>query len=288
MRIYSELFSEFGIKVGQILLTHEDTTRREQYLNIKNTIEKLIKMNIIPIINENDSVAVDEIKFGDNDKLAALVSCLSEADVLVILSDIDGLFEKDPRLHPDARFISMVERVDENIERIAGGIGSTYGSGGMVTKVKAAKICSFSGIGMVIANSRDDKVLEKVIRGEDTGTFFVPQKAKRLKSKKSWIAFGKRSMGSITIDKGAEEAIVKKGKSILPVGVVKVSGNFAKGDTLKVFSLNNELIAKGISNFSREEINKLKGKNEKQIREEFGTSLCGEIIHRDSLVVFKE
>lgn len=287
MRIYSELFSEFGLKVGQILLTHEDTTRREQYLNIRNTIENLIKMSIIPIINENDSVAVDEIKFGDNDKLAALVSCLAEADILVILSDIDGMYDRDPRVHPDAKFISWVDNIDEHIEKIAGGIGSTYGSGGMVTKVKAAKICSFSGIGMVIANSREDRVLEKIMKGQKIGTFFAPQRTKRIKSVKKWIAFGKRSMGSIVIDRGAEQAIVKKGKSILPVGVVKVSGKFSKGDTLKVFSMDNELIAKGISNFSREEIDKIKGKNEKQIAEEFGSLMCGEIIHRDSLVVFK-
>ena len=286
MRTYSNLFYKNQLKIGQILLTHEDTTRRQQYLNIKNTIENLIKLNVIPIINENDSVATEEIKFGDNDRLAALVSTLIEADILIILSDIDGMYDKNPGTNSDARLISQVNNISEDIEEIAGGIGSTYGSGGMVTKIKAARVCSFSGIGMIIANSRQPDVLGKIINNENVGTFFVPQNIKKVRSVKKWIAFGARTRGSIVIDRGAEEAIVSRGKSILPVGVLEVSGKFNKGDTIKVFSVDSKLIAKGISSFSNEDIVKVKGKNEKQILTEFDSSMCREIIHRDSLVVF--
>ncbi|MBC8388759.1 MAG: glutamate 5-kinase [Actinobacteria bacterium] len=286
MKAYDNLFSEYSLKVGQILLTKEDTTRRKQYLNIRNTIENLIKLNVIPIINENDSSAVDEIKFGDNDNLAALVSSLAEADALIILSDIDGMYDKNPKTASDAKLIPFVEKVTLDIEKIAGGIGSTFGSGGMVTKIKAAKICSFSGIAMIIANSRMPDVLDKILNFESIGTFFVPQTIKKVKSIKRWIAFGMRTKGSIIIDRGAEDAIKNKGKSILAIGVVKILGDFNKGDTLKVLSVDNKLIAKGISSFSAEEIDNIKGKNQNQIAKQFSSSFCSEIINRDCLVVF--
>jgi glutamate 5-kinase len=288
MRTYGDLFAEYDLKVGQILLTREDTTRRKQYLNIKNTIENLLKLNVIPIINENDSSAIEEIKFGDNDRLAAMVASLTEADLLIILSDIEGLYDKNPQEYNDAKLISFVEKITPAVEQLAGGIGSTFGSGGMISKIKAARICSFSGIAMVIANSKTDGVLKKVINFEQAGTFFAPQTSRKVKSLKRWIAFGVKTKGSIVIDSGAEEAVESKGKSILPVGIVKVEGKFSKGDTLKVFSQGSELIAKGISNFSDEEINKIKGMNEKQILKKFGSLICNEVIHRDSLVVFKE
>lgn len=288
MRLYSNLFLTSGLKIGQILLTHEDTTRRKQYLNIKNTIKILIGLNIVPVINENDSVAVDEIKFGDNDELAALVAILAESDILIILTDIDGMYDKNPRIYSDARLISYIDKINEDIEKAAGGIGSTYGIGGMESKIKAAKICSFSGIKTIIANSRRKNILNKIIAGEDVGTFFAPQTVKKVKSIKKWIAFGMKTKGGIVIDRGAEEAVLNKGKSILAVGVVKVDGKFNKGDTLKVFSLDSKLIAKGISNFSSEDIEKIKGKNRDKILSEFDTSMCSEVIHRDCLVVFKE
>ena len=288
MRLYSNLFLTSGLKIGQILLTHEDTTRRKQYLNIKNTIKKLIGLNIVPVINENDSVAVDEIKFGDNDELAALVAILAESDILIILTDIDGMYDKNPRIYSDAKLISYIDKINEDIEKAAGGIGSTYGIGGMESKIKAAKICSFSGIKTIIANSKRKNILNKIIAGEDVGTFFAPQTVKKVKSIKKWIAFGMKTKGGIVIDRGAEEAVLNKGKSILAVGVVKVDGKFNKGDTLKVFSLDSKLIAKGISNFSSEDIEKIKGKNRDKILSEFDTSMCSEVIHRDCLVVFKE
>jgi glutamate 5-kinase len=288
MSLYSNLFLKNNLKVGQILLTHEDTTRREQYLNIKNTIKKLIGLNVIPVINENDSVAVDEIKFGDNDKLAALVAILADADILIILTDIEGMYDKDPRTYSDAKLLSFVDKINKDIESAAGGIGSTYGIGGMESKIKAAKICSFSSIKVIIANSERKNILNKVIAGDDIGTFFAPQTVKKVKSVKKWIAFGKKTKGGIVIDKGAEEAVLNQGKSILAVGVVEVSGKFNKGDTLKVFSMDSKLIAKGISNFSSEDIERIKGKNKKKILSEFDASMCGEVIHRDCLVVFDE
>jgi glutamate 5-kinase len=286
MRVYSSFFFKNNKKVGQILVTREDTSRREQYLNIKNTIMSLIDFNVIPIINENDSVALDEIKFGDNDTLAALIAGLIEADLLVILSDIDGLFDKNPQINTDAKLISIVENITEEIEKVAGGIGSSYGSGGMVTKIRSAKICSFSGIPMVIANSRQSFIIQRILNGENLGTFFIPEETKRITGMKRWIAFGMVTKGSIKIDRGAEEAIVNKGKSLLPVGVIEVEGCFKKGDNIMVVSTDAVIIAKGISNLASENINMIKGKNEKEILDIFGPDLCCEVIHRDSLVVF--
>jgi len=286
MRVYSSFFFKNNKKVGQILVTREDTSRREQYLNIKNTIISLLDLDVIPIINENDSVALDEIKFGDNDTLAALVAGLIEADLLVILSDIDGLFDKNPQVNLDARLISVVDNINEEIEKVAGGIGSSYGSGGMVTKIRSAKICSFSGIPMVIANSRESCVIQRILEGENMGTFFIPEEKKRITGMKRWIAFGMVTKGSIKIDKGAEEAIVKKGKSLLPVGVIAVDGCFKKGDNIMVVSADTRIVAKGISNLASENIGMIKGKHEKEILDIFGPDLCCEVIHRDNLVVF--
>lgn len=286
MRVYSSFFYKSGKKVGQILLTREDTTKREQYLNIKNTILTLLELNVIPIINENDSVALDEIKFGDNDTLAALVAGLTESDLLIILSDIEGLYDKNPKTNIDAKLIPVVTEINEEIEKIAGGIGSDYGSGGMVTKIKSAKICSFSGIPMVIASSREKDVIKRILNGEDVGTFFVPEESKKIASLKRWIAFGMLTKGSIKIDKGAEEAIAKKGKSLLPVGITEVIGNFTKGDNVLILSSDEKVIGQGLSNFTSDEILKIMGKREEIILKEFGSSLCYEVVHRNNMVIF--
>jgi glutamate 5-kinase len=288
MRTYGDLFSGKQQKIGQILLTREDTTRRKQYLNIMNTIENLLRLKVIPVINENDSVAVEEIKFGDNDRLAALVSSIIEADLLIILSDIEGLYDKDPQSGPDAKLISFVQKITPEMIKSAGGAGSTYSSGGMASKLKAARICSFLQIPMVIADSKTDDILKKIVNFEQAGTFFAPQTQKKVKSIKRWIALGMQSKGNIYIDRGAGEAVEARGKSILAVGVTKVEGNFNKGDTVRVYSPDNRLIAKGISNFSDETLEKIRGKNDKQILKEHGMDCCCEVIHRDSLVVFNE
>ncbi|HEX7561560.1 MAG TPA: glutamate 5-kinase [Candidatus Humimicrobiaceae bacterium] len=288
MRTYGDLFAKKRQKIGQILLTREDTTRRKQYLNIMNTIENLLKLKVIPVINENDSVAVEEIKFGDNDRLAALVSSITQADLLIILSDIEGLYDKDPQSNPDAKLISYVDKITPEIIKSAGGAGSAYSSGGMASKLKAARICSFLQIPMVIADSKTADILKKIVSLEQDGTFFAPQTQKKVKSIKRWIAFGVQSKGNIYIDRGAEEAVESRGKSILAVGVTKVEGSFNKGDTVRVYSLDNRLIAKGISNFSDEILEKIRGKNDKQILKEHGREYSCEVIHRDSLVVFNE
>ena len=288
MKAYRDLFLEEDLKVGQILLTHEDTTRREQYLNIKSTIRNLLKLGVVPVINENDTVAVDEIKFGDNDELGAMAAILSEADLLIILSDIEGMYKKDPRVDREAEMLSFVDKIDAGIEDSAGGKGSSYGIGGMLSKIKAARICTFSGIGMVIANSRRKDVLPDIIDGMDVGTYFKPRTGTKVRSIKKWIAFGVRTKGSITIDSGAVEAVIKKGKSILPVGIKEVKGSFNRGDTLKVFSGDGIMLARGISNFSSGEIKKIMGKNEKTILPDYGEDMCGEVIHRDCLVVFDD
>ena len=288
MRKYGDLFAAYNIKIGQILLTREDTTRRKQYLNIRNTITDLLKLKVLPVINENDSVAVDEIKFGDNDRLAALVSSIIEADILIILSDIDGMYDKNPRDDKNANLISFVDRVNYGLEKIAGGIGSAYGSGGMLSKVKAAKICAFSGIPMVIANSKAPDVIKRIIDFEPIGTFFAPNTDKKVKSLKRWIAFGMQAKGSIYLDDGAAEAIRARGKSILPVGVLKSEGSFEKGDTLKVYTAGGAMIAKGITSISCEELNKVMGKNKKEIIKGTDPDKCVEVIHRDSLVIFDD
>lgn len=288
---YSSLFCSLGKKIGQILLTREDMTRRIQYLNIKNTIENLLKLKVIPVINENDSVAVEEIKFGDNDRLAALVSSLTQADLLIMLTDTGGLYDRNPAdlKSPDgARLISFVEKITPAIEQLAGGKGSEYSLGGMLSKIKAAKICSFLQIPSVIADSSTEDVISKIINFEKIGTFFAPAPGRKVKSLKRWIAFGIVSKGSIIIDSGAVNAVISGGKSILPVGVVEVQGSFNKGDTLNVYSTDGMLIAKGISNFSDRDVVKVMGKKENKILEQHGSSLCFEIIHRDSLVVFDE
>jgi glutamate 5-kinase len=287
MKAYRDLFLEKGIKVGQILLTHEDTTRREQFLNIKSTIKNLLKLGVVPVINENDTVAVDEIKFGDNDELGAMAAILSEADLLIILSDIEGMYKQDPRIDSEAEMLSFIEKIDQDIEDSAGGKGSSYGIGGMLSKIKAAKICTFSGIAMVIANSRRENILSDILDGKDVGTFFKPRSGSKVKSIKKWIAFGVRTRGSIVVDDGAKNAVINKGTSILPVGITGVRGKFDRGDTLKVMSADNMMIAKGISRFSSEDIKKIMGKNEKAILPQYGSDMCGEVIHRDCLVVFE-
>jgi glutamate 5-kinase len=248
----------------------------------------LLELGVIPIINENDSSAVEEIKFGDNDKLAALISSLVESDLLVILTDTDGFYDKDPSSRKDARLISFIDRITPDIEKLAGGIGYKFGSGGMKSKLTAAKICMLSGIPMVIANSRKHGILSDLLDGKDIGTLFASGNYKRLKSMKRWIAFGMRSKGSIMLDKGAEKAVKQKGKSILAVGISRVEGDFNKGDTLKVMTHDNRLLAKGISNFSSKDVKKILGKNREKILSQFGPDMCLEVIHRDCLVVFED
>lgn len=285
MHMYSTLFSQQGIGVGQILLTQEDTTRRQQYINAKNTISTLLKFGVIPIINENDSVAVEEIKFGDNDTLAALVSSLANADLLVILSDIEGLCSMDPHLCDHPKIISEVEEISPEIEEIAGGAGSGRSRGGMVTKIQAARIATFSSIGVIIADGRKEGILEEILAGKEVGTYFKPRKEK-VASLKRWIAFGRQCRGKIVIDPGAVKAIREDGRSLLPVGILQVEGEFESGDNVDLTDGEGKLVARGVTNFSHQEVRRIAGLRSEEIIRKYGRDYGSEVVHRDLMVVF--
>lgn len=283
---YSQLFRERNLQVGQVLITQYDTTHRTQYLNARNTLSKLMDFGAIPIINENDTTAVDEIRFGENDTLAALVACLIQADLLILLSDIDGLYTVDPRIDRNAEFLKEVKEITPEIERIAGGVGSKFASGGMETKIQAAKIATCAGTGMIIANGRQDNILLKIMSKESAGTFFFPRK-KRMSSRKLWIAFGRISRGTIVVDEGAKTALITKGKSLLPAGVISCKGNFSLGDAVDVSDQKGCVFAKGLINFSTEELNQIKGLKSSEIASGFFEDAGDEVIHRDCLVILK-
>ena len=283
---YSTLFGEHGLKVGQVLLTQYDITHRQQYLNSRNTLKTLLRLGIVPVVNENDATAVDEIKFGDNDTLAALVASLVGANILILLSDIDGLYTCDPRQGNGACLIEEVNNITSEVEKIAGGVGSQFGSGGMVTKVQAARIAVFAQVGMFIANGRRENVLIDIINGKSIGTFFVPRK-KKLSGHKLWIAFGKAATGSVVVDDGAAKALLLSGKSLLPAGVVASEGDFQEGDAVNVKDLQGHVFAKGITNYSSGEVDQIKGLKSAEAMEKFPDSMNEEIIHRDCLVILR-
>lgn len=285
MHIYEKLFSEYGLCVAQILLTRDDLSIRRRCVNFINTMSKLFEYGVVPIINENDTVATEELmlKFGDNDTLSAMVASLVGADLLVILSDIDGLYDKDPHVYNDAKLIPLVENITEDIQITAGDAISGYGTGGMRTKLTAARIATASGVSMVIANSRADMVLSRIVRGESIGTFFKPS-AHKLNSKGIWLAFGSLSSGKIFIDEGAKNAIINNGKSLLACGIKYVEGDFNAGDTVTVYDEQGCEVARGIVNFSAGDIKKIMGCSSEKIEEILGAKSFDEVIHRDNLV----
>jgi len=283
---YTRLFNKHGVKVGQVLLTQYDVIHRQQYLNARNALKTLLKLGIVPVVNENDATAVDEIRFGDNDTLAALVSNLIRADLLVLLSDIEGLYTGDPRNGGGAELIDMVDDITSEIESLAGGVGSTFGSGGMVTKIQAARIAIFAQVGMVIANGRRENVLIDIMDGKRVGTFFTPRK-KRLSALKLWIAFGKSPRGSVIVDDGAANALISAGKSLLPAGVVGYEGKFQAGDAVTVKDLQGNIFAKGLTNYSFSEVEQIKGLKSSQVLEKFNDGVSEEIIHRNCLVILR-
>ncbi|MCS7201873.1 MAG: glutamate 5-kinase [Dictyoglomus sp.] len=283
MQYYSNLFSLFKQPVAQILLTAEDLNDRKRFLNISYTFETLLKEGVIPIVNENDTVAVDEIKIGDNDTLSAKVACAVNSDLLIILSDVDGVYTKDPHLDPNAELISEIYEIDETIEKSA---GPGKGTGGMSTKISSAKIVMEAGIPMVLANSEENDVIIRIINGERIGTYFVPKKEYR-KKRKHWLLFITKPEGKIYIDEGAVEAILKKGKSLLPVGIKKVEGNFLNGDVVSICDMKGKEIARGISNYSSSELTRIIGKTREEIIE-LTDFVYEEAIHRDNLVTRDE
>jgi glutamate 5-kinase len=283
MWAYEHSFAEFNKKVAQVLLTRDDITNRLRYINAKNTLFTLMGYGVIPLINENDPIAVDEIKFGDNDMLAALTAGLVEAEMLVILSDVDGLYAKDPK-NKDARLIDSVEEITPDIEKLAGGKGSVVGTGGMYSKLLAAKQANRHGIAVVIMSGKKSGLLPRLMNAEKIGTYFQPKK-QRLSSKKGWIAYGVKSKGSVTLDDGAVKALTSRGKSLLPSGITKVAGNFNVGDAISCMCPRGKKVAKGLTNYSSQDLAIIKGKKTSEIEKALGYKYSDEVIHRDNLVV---
>jgi glutamate 5-kinase len=284
---YEKAFERFDKKVAQILLTGEDLSSRKRYLNARNTIYTLLSWKIVPIINENDTVAVEEIKFGDNDNLAAMIALLMDADVLVTLTDIDGLYTKDPRSNTDAILIPVVDGIKKNLEKMASGIPGSLGTGGMLSKIKAARKVTAAGIPMVIAQGGKPDILLNLFAGEEEGTYFVPQK-ERLSRRKCWIAFSLKPQGMIIIDDGAANAVLSKGKSLLPSGISGVVGEFREGAPVEFCNLKNEVLGVGLVNYNSAEINRIKGLKSGKIKEKLGHKPYDEVIHRDNLALTGE
>ena len=284
LQTYEQLFDSYNRIVAQVLLTRSDIAARSRYLNARNTLITLLKYGVIPIINENDTVAFEEIRLGDNDRLSALTACLVDSDLLVILSDIDGVYSSDPKNSSNAYLIHTIEDLGPEIEQIAGGSGSKFGTGGMVTKIQAARIATSSGIPMIVANASHPSILQRIVGGEEVGTLFLPGKHK-LHTKKRWIGFGSDTEGKLFVDPGAEEALVNAGKSLLPSGVVRIEGSFRVGSVVSVIGEGDREIARGIVGYSSSEIEKIKGRHTDEIEKILGYKTFTEIIHRDNLTV---
>ena len=283
IHMYQKIFSEYGKNIAQLLLTKDDIENRKRFLNARNAFFAIFSQNVIPIVNENDAVTIDEIKVGDNDTLSALVASLVDADLLIILSDIDGLYTANPKEVPDAQLISIVENIDSDIRKIATGSGSKFGTGGMATKIKAAEICTSSGINMVIAKGENPEIMKRIISGEDVGTIFLKNN-KKLSARKHWIRFGSKKSGKIIVDQGASTAICSH-KSLLPSGIIKVSGTFMKGDIVSIFDEGNTEIARGIVNYSSEELDKIKGCHTSEIFDILGYKDYDVVVHLNNMQI---
>ncbi|MDC1123269.1 glutamate 5-kinase [Nitrospinaceae bacterium] len=288
MHTYEKAFEKKDIKVAQILLSHDDLGNRRRYLNAKHTIEALLERNVIPIINENDSVTVEEIKIGDNDTLSATVACLVDAQLLIILSDVEGLFNRDPSIKikgEKAELLSHVARVNDEIERTAGKSNNKLTVGGMYTKVIAAKKTMSFGIPTLVVNGLDEKVLENIFSGKDVGTLFWSGKGK-IRDRKHWIAHTLKPAGTLVVDAGARKALIKRGKSLLPAGLIKVKGDFEFGKAVMIVDEEGKEIGRGLVNYNSSDLLRIKGMKTPAIKKMIGKSFYEEVIHRDDLVIF--
>lgn len=286
MQIWAELFSIYDIAVGQLLLTRDDFSNRQRYLNVRDTLASLLNQKVIPIINENDSVATKHSKVGDNDNLAALASNLIAADLLTIITDIEGLFSSDPRINPDAKLISVVEQIDEQTFKIASGASPlSQGTGGMFTKIEAARLASQSGTPTVIASGNHPDVLLDLYEGKQIGTLFQAETTSR-ESRKRWM-LSEKKQGIICIDAGAETGLKKQGASLLAVGITKVNDMFERGAIIQIVAPTGKPIAVGMTNYSSKDIQKLVGAHSNQIEERLGYSYGNEIVHRDNMTMIK-
>jgi len=284
MQMYEKLFGEYGYIVGQLLLTREDLTHRKRHLNCRNTIQSLWRLKAIPVVNENDTVAVDEIKFGDNDTLAALVAGLIAADLLIILSDVDGVYDENPQVNPDATLLPVIHEITPELVEAAGGPGSLYGSGGMGTKLQAAKMSMAGGTAVVIANGSRPGVIRAILDQKGPGTLFVPR-GEKMAGRKRWIAFYLPAEGQVKVDQGAGQALVQGGKSLLPAGVIDVVGDFQEGDVVQVVDETGKELARGLVNYGASELRKIQGRSTHEIPVILGYKYFDEVIHRDNLVI---
>ncbi len=285
MNTYETTFDRFGKKVAQILLTSEDLNNRTRYLNARNTLNTLMGWNVVPIINENDTITIDDIKLGDNDNLAAMIGLLMDADLVFILTDIEGLYDKDPRRFPDATLIEQVTSFTSTIDSYANSIPGTLGTGGMSSKIQAAKKLSSSGIPMVIAKGDAPDVLLRLFENSNAlGTYFAP-KEKKLSSRKCWILHTLKPLGTLILDQGACQAVMKNGKSLLPSGIVEVQGNFGPGAAVSLQEKDSPPFAVGLVNYSSKDIELIKGLQSSQVASCLGNLDYDEVIHRDNLVI---
>jgi glutamate 5-kinase len=284
MQLYQECLSPHGVQTAQILLTAGDFDNRARYLNTRNTIRTLFEYGALPIINENDTVSVAEIKFGDNDHLAAMVTNLLRAPLLVLLTNVDGLYSDDPRACPDARLLPTVPNIDRSVTELAAGTTSALGTGGMKSKLRAARLATAAGEAVVIANGSHDGILDRVFAGEPVGTLFLPH-GDDVPAWKRWVGFTARPKGTLRIDAGAKRALVEQGKSLLPVGVTGVEGEFGKGDVISICDAVGSEIARGLSNYSSADAARLAGRSSEQIASLLGSVPYPELVHRDNLVV---
>lgn len=284
---YERHFRAHGIGTAQVLLTHQNLTDREQYLNARMTIRELLRLGIVPVINENDTVVTSEIKVGDNDTLGALVTNLVEADVLVILTDQRGLYTADPRSNPDAAFVETATAGDPALEKMAGGAASTLSKGGMITKILAAKRAARSGAATIIASGREDRVLTRLAQGEMIGTQLNPSSTV-LHARKQWIADHLRASGRLVLDEGAAQALVDKHTSLLPVGVIAVEGSFVRGEVVSCMTQDGLEVARGLVNYSSDDASRILRAHTEEIEARLGYMEQPEMIHRDNMVVLLE
>jgi glutamate 5-kinase len=281
---YEAAFAPHAIAVGQVLLTAEDIADRARYLNARNTLETLLRLGVLPVVNENDTVAVAEIKVGENDTLSALVAALIDADLLVLLTDVDGLYTSDPALDAGARKLDTVEAITEDIERLVWRRAGGVSVGGMATKLAAAQKAAASGIPMVIASGREPGVLRRLLAGEPLGTYFPPR-SDRLAARKRWIAFAAPPQGRVLVDAGAARALREEGRSLLPSGIIEVVGEFEAGAIVSVVGADGRELARGLVNFDADEVRKIRGTQTRQIEDRLGYRSFDEVIHRDNLAV---
>lgn len=283
MHLYDKFFTEYGQVAGQVLLTKENFANHNQYINARNTLMTMLKNGIIPVINENDAVTVAEVKIGDNDTLSATVAAIVDADVLIILSDIDGVYDANPQTHPEAKLLSEIAEITSSVEAMAGGAGSSVGTGGMATKIEAAKIATAAGVTMFIASGGENGMISRILDGEDVGTVFPPKDA-HLRARKGWLAFGKRISGILVVDEGCVRAL-KRGSSLLAAGILATEGGYSAGSTVRVLTADYQEIARGTIAYDAATVEKLKGRKTSDFTDIISGEIHDEVIHRDNMVL---